>query len=135
VIPLSLLFHTPADLMLMKYLINCALVFHFLIYYSKFFFLPHAFFDEDWISELVEEAKRCTSNKVSMSKRWSECLIIKLPEDKVKEMAGPRDKAGMNFFFVILVDYSKHNRANSIPESTRGLSVPISMLTSVLLYW
>lgn len=44
-LPLSLLLHTLADLMLMKFVINCALLFSFLIYYSKFFSLPHAFFD------------------------------------------------------------------------------------------
>lgn len=45
-LPLSLLLHTPTDLMPMKFAINCALLFYFLICYSKFFSLPHTFFDK-----------------------------------------------------------------------------------------
>lgn len=83
------------------------------------------------------ETLRCIAHKVPMSKRCSEgrlCLIIKLQEEKVKEMAGPKDKAGRRFFFVALVRQTQH-KGKSILESTRDPIVPMSKLKSVLLYW
>lgn len=45
-IPLSLLLHTSTDLILREFVVNCVLLFHFLIYYSKFLSLSHTFFEK-----------------------------------------------------------------------------------------
>lgn len=50
------------------------------------------------------EAVRCIVHQVPVNRRCSEgmlCLIIKLREEKVKEMARLRDKAGKSLIFFL----------------------------------
>lgn len=57
-IPLSLLLHTSADLILMGFVINCALIFHFLIYCSKFLSPSHAF-SEKVLMDIIRGVGSC----------------------------------------------------------------------------